>query len=82
MDNKPSDKTLFAMDLTAKMAVEQLALETNQPQAKVLLDFLKSNTAKMLYDDSTKLWWDGPSAVAQEYKNEMGIIEHNIPPAY
>ncbi len=70
MDNKPSDKTLFAMDLTAKMAVEQLALETNQPPEKVLLDFMKSNTAKMLYDDSTKLWWDGPSAVAEEFKNQ------------
>ena len=49
MRNKPSDKTLFAMDLTAKMAVEEIAQETNQPQEKVLLDFMKSNTAKMLY---------------------------------
>lgn len=64
-----NDKTLFAMDLTAKMTVEQIAQETNQPQEKVLLDFMKSNTAKMLYDDSTKLWWDGPSAVAEEYKS-------------
>lgn len=70
METKTSGKTLFAMDLTAKMAVEQLALETNQPQEKVLLDFMKSNTAKMLYDDSTKLWWDGPSAVAEEFKNQ------------
>ena len=29
---------------------------------------MESNTAKMLYDDSTKLWWDGPSAIAEEYK--------------
>ena len=63
-----NDKTLFAMDLTAKMAVEQIAQETKQPQEEVLLDFMKSNTAKMLYDDSTKLWWDGPSATADEYK--------------
>lgn len=70
MENKPSDKTLFAMDLTAKMAIEQLAEETNQSQEKVLLDFMKSNTAKMLYDDSTKLWWDGPSVVAEEFKNQ------------
>ena len=56
------------MDLTAMMAVEQLSAETNQAQEKVLLDFMESNTAKMLYDDSTKLWWDGPSATADEYK--------------
>ena len=67
MESKPSDKTLFAMDLTAMMAVEQLSQETRQPQEKVLLDFMESNAAKMLYDDSTKLWWDGPSATAAEF---------------
>ena len=71
MKNKPSDKTLFAMDLTAMMAVEQLSAETKEPQEKVLLDFMESNTAKMLYDDSTKLWWDGPSATADEYKKQQ-----------
>ena len=55
MENIPSDKTLFAMDLTAKMAVEQLAQETKLPQEELLLEFMKSNTAEMLYDDSTKL---------------------------
>ncbi len=70
MENKPSDKTLLAMDLTAMMAVEQLSKETKQPQEKVLLDFMESNTAKMLYDDSTKLWWDGPSVAAEDFKNQ------------
>ena len=70
VENKPSDKILFAMDLTAKMAVEQLAQETKLPQEEVLLEFMKSNAAKMLYDDSTKLWWDGPSAVAEEFKSQ------------
>ena len=65
-----NEKTLFAMDLTALMAVEELSKETNEPQEKVLLDFMESNTAKMLYDDSTKLWWDGPSATAEEFKNQ------------
>ena len=71
MQSKPSDKTLFAMDLTAMMAVEQLSQETKQPQEKVLLDFMESNAAKMLYDDSTKLWWDGPSATAQEFHSSQ-----------
>ena len=70
MENRPSDKTLFAMDLTAKMAVEQLAQETKLPQEELLLEFMKSNTAKMLYDDSTKLWWDDSSAVAEEFKSQ------------
>ena len=65
-----NEKTVFSMDLTALMAVEQLAKETNQPMEKVLLDFMESNTAKMLYDDSTKLWWDGPAVAAEEFKSE------------
>ena len=68
MNEKPSEKTQFAMDLTAMMTVEQLSNEAHQNPEKVLLDFMESNTAKMLYDDSTKLWWDGPSATANEYK--------------
>ena len=68
MEKRTNDKTLFAMDLTVMMAVEQLSAEKKQSQEKVLLDFMESNTAKMLYDDSTKLWWDGPSAIAEEYK--------------
>ena len=70
MSDKTNDKTLFAMDLTAMMAVEQLSQETHEPKEKVLLDFMESNTAKMLYDDSTKLWWDGPSATAEEFKSQ------------
>lgn len=76
------NKNAIAMDLITKMAVEQLAKEQNKNIEEVLISFMESNTGRMVYDDSTKLWWDGPSAVAQEYKNEMGIIEHNIPPAY
>ena len=69
----PNEKTLLAMDLTAMMAVEQLADETKQPEEKVLLDFMESNAAKMLYDDSTNLWWDGPAVAAEEFKSESGL---------
>ncbi len=58
------------MDLTALMAVEEIAKDLNESEEKVLLDFMKSNVANMLYDDSTKLWWDGPSATAEEFKNQ------------
>ena len=65
-----SDKTLFAMDLTALMAVEKIAKDSQRPEEDVLVEFMESNTAKMLYDDSTKLWWDGPSATAEEFKKQ------------
>ncbi|MEE3340891.1 MAG: hypothetical protein VZR14_09210 [Hallerella sp.] len=65
-----NDKTLFAMDLTALMAVEKIAQDSQRAQEDVLVDFMESNTAKMLYDDSTKLWWDGPDATAEEFNRE------------
>lgn len=63
-----SDKTLFAMDLTALMAVEKIAEDFQRPEEDVLVEFMESNTAKMLYDDSNKLWWDGPDAIAEEFE--------------
>ena len=68
------NKNAIAMDLITKMAVEQIAREENKNIEDVLISFMESNTGRMVYDDSTKLWWDGPLSVAQEYKNEMGII--------
>lgn len=63
----------IAMDLVAKMAVEQIAKEQNKDVEEVLISFMESKTGQMVYDNSTKLWWDGPVAVAEEYKAEMGI---------
>ena len=65
------EKTLFAMDLAAMMAVEELAAEEKKYTDEVLISFMESNTGKMLYNDSTKLWWDGPTVIAEEYKKEM-----------
>ena len=44
--------------------------QNERAQEELLLEFMKSNTAKMLYDDSTKLWWDGPSTVVEEFKSQ------------
>ncbi|MBQ0050603.1 MAG: hypothetical protein KBT11_00895 [Treponema sp.] len=68
------NKNAMAMDLVTKMAVEQLAKEQKKNTDEVLISFMESNTGRMVYDDSTKLWWDGPVAVVQEYKNEMRIV--------
>ena len=65
------EKTLFAMDLAAMMAVEEVAAEEKKSTDEVLLSFMESNTGKMLYNDSTKLWGEGPTVVAEEYKKEM-----------
>lgn len=64
-------KTLFAMDLTILMAVEDLALETGQSTEELLLSIMASKTGSDVYNDSLKLWWDGPDAVAERYKREL-----------
>ena len=66
------EKTLFAMDLTILMAVEDLAQETGQSTEDLLLSLMASETGRCVYDDSLKLWWDGPDAVVERYKRELG----------
>jgi len=65
-----TDAVLAAMDLTAVMAVAQIAQEDGVDQLSALAAFLQSSTAEKLYDDSLKLWWDGPAAVVEQYRAE------------
>lgn len=53
------------------MAVEDLALETGQSTEELLLSIMASKTGSDVYNDSLKLWWDGPDAVAERYKREL-----------
>lgn len=69
------ERNLVAMDLTAMMAVCQIADDTGRDAADVLPDFLASYTAALLYDDSYKLWWDGPDEVAEMYVAESRRAE-------
>lgn len=59
------------MDINTLLAVEQLAKEKGKSPESILLDFMESNTAKMAYDDATKLWWDRPASTAECYKEEV-----------
>lgn len=59
-----------SMDLLTVMTVEELAAELQISTEQALTDFLSSGTGQMLYDEQTKLWWDGPAAIAQMYKDE------------
>ncbi len=69
-------KILFAMDLASLMTVEELASQTKKSEEETLISFMKSKTAKMLYDNSSKLWWDSPASAVEEYKKEMSVIEN------
>lgn len=38
---------------------------------EVMVNFIHSSTGKLLYDPKSKLWWCGPSDIAEMYKKEL-----------
>ena len=61
-----------SIDMAITLTVDELAAESGEDASKVLSDFMMSGTAHLLYDEESKLWWDGPSAIAQMYREEIG----------
>lgn len=61
----------YTIDLLITMIVEELAEESGQDPKDVLVDFLLSKTGKALYDESTKFWCNGPSYIADVYREEI-----------
>ena len=61
----------YTIDILIAMVVEELAEDLHEEPNKVLYDFLQSKIGKALYDESTKLWWNGPSYIADMYKEEI-----------
>ena len=63
----------YTIDLLITMAVEEIAEDTGKDSKKILVDFILSKTGKALYDESTKLWCNGPSYIADMYKEEKEV---------
>lgn len=63
----------YVIDLAVTLVVEELSEDLQEESTKVLKDFVASKTGMLLYDESSKLWWDGPSAIAEMYKTEMAL---------
>ncbi|WP_295131312.1 hypothetical protein [uncultured Catenibacterium sp.] len=61
----------YTIDLLIAMVVEELAEETGKDRKDILINFLSSKTGKFLYDETTKLWWSGPSYIAEMYMQEI-----------
>ena len=65
------DQKKFAVDAMVTLVVEELAYDLKCDPTMVLKDFVASKTGALLYDESSKLWWNGPSYVADMYKKEI-----------
>ena len=61
----------YTINLLIAMVVEEIAEETGKDRKDILIDFLSSKTGKFLYDETTKLWWSGPSYIAEMYMQEV-----------
>lgn len=61
----------YTIDVLTAMTVEELAEDMGKDSKEVLVDFLYSKTGKALYDSTTKLWCNGPSYIADMYKDEI-----------
>lgn len=70
---KSTDDTMKknAIDLIITMVVDELSEDMQLPASELLPQFIVSKTGKLLYDESSKLWWSGPSDIAQLFKDEI-----------
>ena len=64
------DQKKFAIDAMVTLVVEELAEESDRAPDAVLKEFISSKTGTLLYDESSKLWWNGPAYIADMYRNE------------
>ena len=69
----------YTIDLLVTMAVEEISSFIGKDSKEVLVDFLASKTGKALYDDTTKLWWTGPSYLAEMYLEEVTAKQEILP---
>lgn len=60
-----------AIDLMVTMVVDDLAEEMHLSPTDLLPRFIASRTGRLLYDEASKLWWSGPSDIADMYKAEI-----------
>lgn len=61
----------YTVDLLITMVVEELADDLGKESKEILEEFIVSKTGKNLYDTNTKLWCNGPSYIADLYKEEL-----------
>lgn len=61
----------YSMELLAAMVCKTIAEQKKIPQVKAFDSFIKSKTAKMLFDERTAFWCNGPDYISDEYNREM-----------
>ena len=60
-----------AIDLMVMMVVDEVAENIHMKPTELLPQFVASKTGKLLYDEQSKLWWRGPSDIAEMFMAEI-----------
>lgn len=76
--NVTEEQKKFAVDAMVTLVIEELAEDLNMDTNLILKNFISSKTGALLYDESSKLWWNGPSYIAEMYKDEIRNFTHTI----
>ena len=66
-----ASKYEYTMELLSAMASENIAKKMHLSKIKAFDRFMKSETARMLFDDEYLLWQNGPDYIAAEYYREQ-----------
>lgn len=66
-----------AIDMLVTLVVEELAEDLKIDADEALTRFLSSRTGKLLYEEESQLWWNGPSYIADLYKNEISNMNRS-----
>lgn len=71
LEDVTEEQKKFAVDVTVTLVVEELADDLQCDPTILLKDFVASRTGALLYDESSKLWWNGPTYITDMYKKEL-----------
>ncbi len=64
----------YSMELLTALACKTIAERNNISRIKAFDSFIKTQTAKMLFDERTAFWCNGPDYIADEYKRETESV--------
>ncbi|MBD5549356.1 MAG: hypothetical protein HDQ97_18550 [Lachnospiraceae bacterium] len=65
------EKKKNAIDLMVMMVVDELAEDMHLKPTELLPIFVASQTGRLLYEEDSKLWWSGPSDIAEMFIAEL-----------
>ncbi|HAL19061.1 MAG TPA: hypothetical protein DCO86_05535 [Spirochaetaceae bacterium] len=65
----------YGMELLAAMVCKTIAEQKKIPPIEAFDSFIKSETAKMLFDERTAFWCNGPDYIADEYNKEISVTD-------